>query len=200
MTNTAFDDHKHFTYGDYLKWPEDERWELIKGIAHNMTPAPSTVHQRLVLELGSQLRELLKGDKCEPFVAPFDVRLPENNETDDLIETVVQPDVVVVCDQAKIDKRGCRGAPDFVIEVVSPSTAVKDQVTKTALYEHHGVREYWIIHPIDGLLTIRILAENGRYPAPHMVELKDKVPVHALQELEIDLEPLGEIFKQAAEA
>lgn len=200
MTNTAFDHHHRFTYGDYLKWPENERWELIEGVAYNMTPAPSTVHQRIVGEIFTQLHISLKDKKCEPFIAPFDVRLPENDESDDLIETVVQPDVVVVCDPAKIDKRGCRGAPDFVVEVVSPSTAVKDQVTKTALYENHGVREYWILHPFDRLLTIRILDGNGRYPAPRMVELKENAPVHALQDVEIDLEPLGEISTQAAEA
>lgn len=200
MTNTAFDHQKHFTYGDYRKWSNDERWELIEGIAYHMTPAPSTVHQDIVGEIFAQLHAALKNKQCRPYVAPFDVRLPEGDESDDLIETVVQPDVLVVCDKAKIDKRGCRGAPDFVVEVISPYTSVKDQVTKTALYERHKVREYWTVHPIDRLLTIRILGDNGSYPKSRIMELKDNVEIETLQGLKIDLDPLGEICAPATEA
>ena len=89
--------------------------------------------------------------------APFDVRLPEGDEADDEIITVVQPDISVICDPAKLDNRGCRGAPDFIIEILSPATAGKDQIQKVALYEKHGVKEYWLVHPGDRLITVRLL-------------------------------------------
>jgi Uma2 family endonuclease len=99
-----------FTYADYLKWPEDERWELIDGVAYVMA-APGRLHQETVLELGAQVLQQLRGTSCKPYIAPFDVRLAQANETDDRIETVVQPDLAVICDKRKLDDKGCRGAP-----------------------------------------------------------------------------------------
>lgn len=199
MPNRAFDRPHLFTYGDYVKWPEEERWELIDGIAYNMTPAPSDLHQFLSAELMLQIGLFLRGKQCRVVSAPFDVRLPNAKEADDEVCTVVQPDILVVCDRSKIDKHGCRGAPDFIIEIISPSTGRKDQTVKTVLYEKHGVREYWILHPLDGLLTIRTLGEDGRYPAPRVVELKGTIAVETLPGLEINLDAVGALCDEAAD-
>jgi Uma2 family endonuclease len=157
-----------FTYGDYRQWPEDERWELIDGEAYAMSPAPTRTHQTILGEIFRQIANFLQDKPCQVYIAPFDVRLPERDESDDEIETVVQPDLVVVCDASKLDEKGCRGAPDWVIEVLSPSTASKDHVRKKSLYERHGVREYWLIHPVDHILTRYLL--EGKAFGPALIE------------------------------
>ncbi|MEK7812897.1 MAG: Uma2 family endonuclease, partial [Candidatus Desantisbacteria bacterium] len=144
---------ERFTYKDYLQWPDDERWELIDGVAYDMSPAPSRRHQEVVVELVSQFHNYLKDKPCQVYVAPFDVRLPEFDEDgagdhlDEDIETVVQPDIVIVCERGKLDDSGCKGSPDIVIEVLSPYTAKKDMITKYHLYERHRVKQYWIFDP-----------------------------------------------------
>ena len=177
-----------YTYGDYMDWPEEERWELIDGQAFDMSPAPLRRHQQISMELSRQIANFLQDKPCHVFAAPFDVRLPEKDESDRDVKSVVQPDIVVVCDTSKLDERGCRGAPDFIVEIVSPSTAAKDQIQKTALYEKHGVQEYWILHPADGILTIRRLGEDGKYGVPSIYEGKGGLALHIMPELEIDLD------------
>lgn len=118
----------------------------------------------------------------------FDVRLLEAGEADEEITTVVQPDVVIICDPAKLDDRGCRGAPDVIFEIISPATAVRDQIQKVAPYEKHGVKEYWLAHPLDRLVIIRLLGAEGRYGRPQMREAKGRLPVTTLPGLEIDLD------------
>lgn len=140
----AIEEHR-YTYADYVRWEGSERWELIDGEPYLMSPAPSSGHQELVSELLFQLRLFLRGQVCRALVSPIDVRLPKAAEADEAVDTVVQPDLVVVCDPAKIDRAGVKGAPDLVIEVISPSTAVHDEVLKLKLYEKAGVREYWIV-------------------------------------------------------
>ena len=121
MRNTQNKTDQKWTYTDYLTWPEGERWELINGVAYNMSPAPSRRHQELSGELFRQIANHLKGKQCKVYDAPFDVRLSTaGNESDNYIDTVVQPDIVVVCDPSKLDERGCKGAPDIVIEISSP--------------------------------------------------------------------------------
>ena len=120
-----------YTYGDYLSWPDEERWELIDGIPHSMSPAPSRVHQEISMELARQIANHLIGKNCRVYAAPFDVRLPKGGEKDEQIETVVQPDLVVVCDESKLDERGCKGPPDLIIEILSPHTAAKDMKITT---------------------------------------------------------------------
>lgn len=146
-----------FSYGDYVLWQGDDRWELIDGEAFCVSPAPRTAHQRILLEIGSQSRNALQGHRCQPFVAPFDVRLPEGSKADEKIKTVVQPDVVVICDPGKIDEKGARGAPDFVVEILSPATTSRDRVQKAALYERLGVRECWIADPDRKTIEVRVL-------------------------------------------
>ena len=170
---------KHYTYADYLTWPDDARYELIDGEAFLMAPAPLIEHQEVAGDVYHQLRNQLDGKPCRPYIAPVDVRLPRKEETDDAIDTVVQPDVLVVCDPSKIDRRGVRGAPDWLLEVLSPSTAAHDQIAKRRTYERAGVREYWLVHPGDRTLTVYVL-ETGQYGRPDIYELKDATPIGVL--------------------
>jgi Uma2 family endonuclease len=148
MQLSDLDVTKTYTYADYLKWTFDERLELIKGKIFNMTPAPSSNHQRLSIKLIRWIGNYLDGKSCELFSAPFDVRLPRrSSESDKTIITVVQPDICIICDPKKIDDRGCLGAPDIVIEILSPGNNKKELQNKYEVYEEAGVLEYWIIHP-----------------------------------------------------
>ena len=182
---------KHYTYADYLTWPDDARYELIDGEAFLMSPAPLVEHQEVAGEVYYQLRNQLDGQPCRPYIAPVDVRLPRADEADAAIDTVVQPDVLVVCDPHKIDRRGVRGAPDWVLEVLSPSTAAHDQIAKRRTYERAGVREYWLVHPGDRTLTVYLL-ENGRYGRPEIYELKDATPIGVLPGVSIAWDALSE--------
>ncbi|HWS13384.1 MAG TPA: Uma2 family endonuclease [Rhodocyclaceae bacterium] len=172
-------DDEHHTYGDYLTWPEDVRYELIDGVALLMAPAPLLEHQDVAGEVFFQVRRALEGQPCRAFMAPVDVRLPKADEADERIDTVVQPDVLVVCDPAKLDRRGVRGAPDWVLEVLSPATAGHDQVAKRRIYERAGVSEYWMVHPVDRVLTVYRLA-NGAYGRPDTQLLEGTTPVGVL--------------------
>lgn len=180
---------EYYTYRDYLSWPDDIRAELIDGVIYDMA-APLRVHQKISGELFRQIANFLADKSCEVYHAPFDVRLPEADEADDDISTVVQPDISVICDPEKLDERGCRGAPDFIAEIISPSTAAHDQIRKLSLYEKHGVKEYWIIDPTYKLLIIRTLKENGTYGIPMIYEGKGMMRVSVLPESEINLDTI----------
>ncbi len=143
-----------YSYGDYLSWADNGRYEIIEGVVYDMTPAPTPSHQRLLGKLYLKVAGFLEGKECEVFIAPLDVLLPEDDEPDEKVKTVVQPDLLVVCNAQKITSRGCRGAPDWVIEVLSPSTASKDQILKRRIYEKAGVREYWVVHPTDRTIMV----------------------------------------------
>jgi Uma2 family endonuclease len=175
----ALKDREHHSYRDYLGWPEDVRYELIDGEAYLMAPAPDLSHQDAAGEIYYQLRRALDGKRCRPFIAPVDVRLPRADEADDAIDTVVQPDVLVVCDPAKLDRRGVRGAPDWVAEVLSPSTASHDQIAKRRVYERAGVAEYWLVHPVDRVLTIYRL-DGAEYGKPDIRELAGESEIGVL--------------------
>lgn len=177
-------DHQHHTYADYLTWPEEERYELIDGVAYAMTPAPGRRHQEIVGEIFRQIADALDDHPGRVYVAPFDVRLPGGSEADEAIDTVVQPDLSVICDAAKLDDRGCRGAPEWVMEVISPSTASHDQVRKRDIYERAGVRELWLVHPIDGIVSIYVLTAGG-YGKPRVTELEGCLPSVVLPQVEI---------------
>jgi Uma2 family endonuclease len=196
LDNSDGQNDRKYTYGDYLTWPDDERWEIFEGVArrleYEMNASPASRHQDVLLELAYQFKIYLKGKFCKVFVAPFDVRFSRGNEKDGEIETVVQPDIVVVCDQAKIDEKGCRGVPDFIIEIVSPSTAKKDMIEKLNLYEKYGVREYWIIHPADRVVTVFVIGADGKYGRPVTYGGEDKVRVGIFSDLEIDLKGVFE--------
>lgn len=175
-----------YTYGDYAKWPDEERWELIDGVPYNMSPAPSCIHQKILGELHKQIAVYLTGKTCEVYIAPFDVRLPKGQENDEQIDTVVQPDLVV-CDRAKLDERGCKGAPDLVAEVLSPQTAGKDMKIKLALYERVGVKEYWLVDPNNKTVQVYQMETSGRYGRPGIYTGADQVKVGLFTDLVIDL-------------
>jgi Uma2 family endonuclease len=183
--NTAEKLLQKYTYADYTQWPEDERWELIDGVAYAMN-APLRIHQKVVSELGRQIGNYLQGKPCEVYVSPFDIRLPRKDEADAKVETVVQPDLSVICDQSKLDKLGCRGAPDWIVEVLSPSTTLKDMNTKRSLYEQHGVQEYWIIHPEDRWLMVYALDAQGRYGKPGVFGMDEPTALQLFPDLSID--------------
>jgi Uma2 family endonuclease len=183
-----------YNYADYLSWTWDEMVELINGKIYKMSPAPNTAHQKVSGELHLQIAYFLKGKKCKVFHAPFDVRLPNSNsETDnEKVTTVVQPDLCVICDPKKIDEKGCLGAPDWIIEILSPHTSAKDLNQKFDVYEKSGVKEYWVVHPFEQTILVYIL-ESGKYKATHRPFVKgDKLSPITLPELSIDLEEVFE--------
>ena len=163
-------DQHRFTYADYLQWPDGERWELIDGNAYAMPPAPTISYQTLVLNIAKQIDDALDGAPCRALIAPVDVLLPATDEADEQTTTVVQPDILVVCDPAKLTERNVRGAPDWIIEVLSPATARHDHLTKRALYERAGVREYWLVHPVDRVVTLYTL-KDGLYGGPEIADM-----------------------------
>ena len=176
------------TYADYLTWGEDERWELIDGQAHDMTPAPAPRHQLLLGELFLQVRSAIGRGPCQVFLAPFDVRLPDGEDHSDLaIRSVVQPDLSIIRDAAKIDRAGCVGAPDLVAEILSPSTAYKDQTAKLSLYERHGVRECWLLNPERNTVLVYLLEAGGGFGKPSEYRSGERLPATAVPGLEVDL-------------
>jgi len=187
MVESAKRPDNKYTYADYLSWNDNERWELIEGTAHNMTPAPSRVHQEVSAALLSKFYGYLKEKSCKVYAAPFDVRLPFENEKDEDIKTVVQPDIVVECDKSKLDDRGCKGAPDLIIEITSPTTSRLDLKDKFNLYEKAGVREYWIADPIGKTVMVFKRGEEGRYDRPDMYAEEDEIQVGIFKDLKVDL-------------
>lgn len=193
MGNPAREPAEHFTYRHYLTWPDEERWELIDGIAWAMSPAPLTVHQELLTRLFGRLSACLSGKPCRLFVAPFDVLLPSSGEADEEVDTVVQPDLLVYCDAAKITRRGGRGAPDFIIEILSPRSAKKDFGEKFELYEKRGVREYWIVDPAAKAIHAWALGPDGSYGEERIVEEAESLGSVALAGFEVDA---GGLFRE----
>ena len=177
----------HYTYADYCAWDEEMRYELIDGIVYAMSPSPSQAHQTIVGRLFRKIGDFLDGRSCQIFIAPFDVRL--NAESGD--DTVVQPDLLVVCDKSKLDGKACVGAPDMVIEVLSQGTARRDRLEKFRLYEKAGVREYWIVDYDDSTIHVHIL-DNGRYYTQVFGE-RDNLHIHVLEGCVINL---SEVFAE----
>jgi Uma2 family endonuclease len=185
MTISKRDTHYH-TYADYLEWSRTYGDELIDGTAYvREPPSPTRSHQEIVGELHRQAANALQDKLSRVYIAPFDVRLPKSTEEDDKVDTVVQPDVFIVSDLKKVDARGVRGAPDWVAEVLSPSTATHDQTLKLAAYERAGVGEVWLIDPIDLTLAIYRL-EAGCYGRATVLELKGRTELTAVPGVTID--------------
>lgn len=184
MDSTAEKLNKKFTYVDYLSWPEEERWEIINGQAYAMTPAPSIRHQKIVGKFYVKLENNLSGKQCIPFVAPTDVVLDDFN--------VVQPDILVVCDPAKITEANIQGSPDLIIEVISPSTTLKDRREKRVLYEHFRVREYVLVYPEDGIIE-RYYLSDRKFFGPDLLNWDEILHLHIFSDLAINL---WEIFEK----
>ena len=180
-----------FTYADYMTWDDDQRWELIDGQAFCMTPAPARLHQEWLGNLFSKFHVFLAGKPCKVYISPFDVRFSEHPDaSDEDIDTVVQPDMVVFCDKSKLDDRGAKGAPDLLVEILSPGTSKRDITIKFELYQRHGVKEYWILYPNEKLLQLYRLGEDKKYGSPQVFGPGESVQVAMLGELEISLDDL----------
>lgn len=187
---SAIDFSEQYTYADYLSWTEEDRWEIISGHPYNMSPAPGRRHQAVLGRLHGKFFKFFDTHPCDVYIAPFDVRLSEDHSDDHLVENVVQPDLSVFCDADKLDDKGAIGAPDLVVEVLSPSTAAKDMKTKLLLYQKFGVREYWLVDTEKNTLERMTLDAEGRYN-PGMVFDNASIAESAIfPELKIELEPL----------
>ncbi len=157
--------NKRYTYADYLSWRFEETVELIRGKIYRMSPTPSGSHQEISGNIHGLIWNYLSDKPCKVFSAPYDVRLPlpPDQQTDHKIDTVVQPDICVICDLSKLDEKGCLGAPDWVIEILSKGSSRKDLNEKFDLYQHAGVKEYWIVHPYEGTILVYHLNDKQEY-------------------------------------
>ena len=182
----ALDLKKRYTYADYLTWADDKVRELVDGFIKMMSPKPRPIHQRVSASLIIELGLFLKKNKCSCRVYPeIDVRLPINGEKEDGdIYNVVSPDISVICDPSKIDDKGCLGAPDMVVEIQSFSTAKYDLTTKYDLYESSGVKEYWVVFPMEKGIEVFLLQPDGKYDEGTKYE-DGKIPVHIFDGCEI---------------
>jgi len=175
-----------YSYADYIKWTFQERVELIKGKIFKMAPAPSRKHQKISMNLSGIIAPFLKDKPCEAYHAPFDVRLP-NDLSDEAnnIYSVVQPDLCIICNHAILDAQGCNGAPDIVIEILSPGTKQKDLNQKYALYEENRIKEYWVIYPIEEVVHLHTINESGKYASPTQYTLDSAITSPTLPHLKI---------------
>ncbi|MBS3964566.1 MAG: Uma2 family endonuclease [Methylomonas sp.] len=183
-----------YSYADYMTWQLSETVELIKGKISLMAPAPNVDHQRLSMYLSSQLFNYSRHKSCQVFAAPFDVRLYDRRKSllaNQEIFTVVQPDICVICDPDKLDEQGCNGAPDWIIEIVSKSSAKKDAQIKSALYAESGVQEYWLVFPYETLIQQFVLNAQGQYQLHCSFAANDLANSYLFPDLSIDL---GELF------
>ena len=176
---------KTYTYADYLLWQFQERVELIKGFILKMSPAPNMIHQTVVNNITGIFYINFKGKPCRVFQAPFDVRLPIPSAKKN--STVVQPDLCIICDESKLDARGCNGTPDLMVEIISPNNSKHDVHTKFNLYLEAGVKEYWIIEPNDKIIFVYTLINNEFIGLKPQVE-GEKIKSPLFPELDIDLE------------
>lgn len=179
-------EEKKHTYADYLTYPDNERWEIINGAPY-MQSAPTWQHQSISRELTLQFGEYLRNHKCQLFVAPFDLRLPEAEEKEDDVTNVYQPDLLVICDKSKLKGTGYYGVPSLVIEILSPSTLKNDRLLKFNVYEKVGVKEYWIVEPDTKLVSVFILQDNHRYGRTELYTETDNVEVSIFPDLKIEL-------------
>lgn len=177
-----------YSYADYLTWQFEEAVELIRGkIFKKAAAAPKRIHQRVSVKLVSKFYHFLEGQKCQVYDAPFDVRFPKGSKEDHKIHDVVQPDICVICDPEKLDDRGCLGAPDLIVEILSPGNSKTELKHKYSLYESHGVREYWIIHPENQDLLIYTLVD-GKYITTGLLTSGDVVESTVIEGFNLDLE------------
>ncbi|GHT64799.1 hypothetical protein FACS1894110_05210 [Spirochaetia bacterium] len=192
MSSNALEyEDQHYTYADMLEWDESLRAEIIDGEVYMMAP-PSRFHQKIHRYLFTPLSVFLMGKPCEVYSAPFGVRLfPKDDLSDD---TVVEPDIVVVCDHSKLDDQGCNGAPDLVIEILSPSNTQRDRIVKFRKYLAAGVREYWVVDPVQKTAEVHIL-NKGQYVTT-VYDAADEVPVTVLPGCSIKL---GDVFSTGSD-
>lgn len=188
VVNEPFSAYGTYSYADYLTWDIDYMVELIKGkVFKQAAAAPRRIHQEIAALMITRLTNHLKGKRCKAYIAPFDVRLPVRSKKNEDIFTVVQPDICVVCDPSKLDEMGCVGAPDLIMEILSPGSNSKELKNKYEVYEESGVNEYWIIHPSEKTLLIYTLLDK-KYVPSRLFTLGDKVKSKAINGFEMDLD------------
>ena len=176
-----------YTFADCLTWEENERIEIINGEAVMMAP-PSRIHQKISVSITSQLYNFLEGKKCEVYPAPFGVRLFEKDgDSPEDVDTMVEPDISVVCDSSRLDKHGCKGAPDMVVEILSPSTQRHDRLVKLGLYQRARVREYWIVNPEDQTVQVMLLDDGGVLQLHEVYDRQSVAKVNVLDGCFIEL-------------
>lgn len=177
-----------YTWADVLTWDEIGHIEIINGEAY-MAALPTKAHQDILMALSAQLYNFLEGKKCRVYPAPFGVRLFEKGgDTPEDVDTVVEPDISVVCDHGKLDEHGCKGAPDLVMEILSPSTQRHDRLVKLNLYQRAGVREYWIVNPEDSTVQVMLLNESGVLQPHEVYDRKGIAKVNVLNGCFLELE------------
>ena len=189
MENLAYEikmEEKEYTYEDLLNMEDENRYEIIDGKLFLMS-SPSTIHQEIAGELFVQLKQFFKDKKCKPFIAPLDVRI-SGERIDKKVKNVVQPDLMVICDNNKIDEKGICGVPDFVIEIMSPNNQVHDTVRKYQLYLKYGVREYWLISPMDKKIFTCVL-DNQRYDVEEY-KIEDEIKSKIFKDLALSLKEI----------
>jgi Uma2 family endonuclease len=190
MDPLNLDFNKRYTYADYLTWMDDVRRELYDGFVQLMTPAPSMKHQEVSVNFTRLFANYLFRKSCKIYHAPSDVRLPKSEQTksDEQIYTIVQPDLFVVCNLSKIDNNSCLGAPDFIIEIISPKNSQRDTRDKFNIYQEHGVHEYWIVNPNDENVTVFVLDDKSKFQFRGIYAGDDKIPVNIFNgDLKVDL-------------
>ncbi len=185
MQFSDLDLNKSYTYADYLKWQFEERVELIKGKIFKMSPAPNFAHQKISMNISGMFWSFLKGKNCQVITAPFDVKLMIKGAKNQEIITIVQPDVCVICDETKIDSSGCNGAPDLVVEILSPSNNKKELKNKYEIYEEAGVQEYWVVFPPERAIQIFTLHE-GKYSGSRYFFAGDQLTSGVLPGFSVD--------------
>ncbi len=180
-----------YTYADYTTWQFSEYIELIKGKIFRMSPAPALKHQRISWRMSGLVWEALRNKSCQAFAAPFDVRLYTKNKKGVSTKTVVQPDLCVICDTTKLDEQGCDGAPDLIVEILSPGNTKKEMRDKFDVYEDAGVQEYWLVHPTEKNVIVYILNEQGKYVGSRPYTDEDIIATPIIPALQMNL---SEVF------
>ncbi|MFW0716865.1 Uma2 family endonuclease [Pedobacter sp. N23S346] len=177
-----------YSYADYLNWLFQDRVELIKGKIFKMSPAPSRVHQEISREIFHPLVSYLKNQNCKAYSAPFDVRFPKESNADQDVYTVLQPDICVICDKSKLDDRGCIGAPDLIVEILSPGNTKVELLHKYQVYQEFGVKEYWVVSQSDQSILIYTLNEHGKFQPSKIFTLSEKITSTVLLGFELALD------------
>jgi Uma2 family endonuclease len=184
---------KTYNYKDYMMYNENEKIEIIDGKIYDMSPAPSRIHQKIIMELSAEIRNYIKDNNgsCEVYPAPFDVILKNDDENIEDSKNIIQPDISVICDKNKLTDSGCTGSPDMIIEVVSPHNPNNDFIRKLNLYDKYKVKEYWIVNPMKKNALVYKLDDKGAYGMPDIYTFQDTVKVGIYDELEIDFNLLN---------
>ena len=185
-------ENKIYTYADYKNGSEGERIEVIGGHVYDMSPAPSRIQQGIISELFIKIGNYIKSNHspCKVYPAPFDVLLTDEKDIDNC-KNIVQPDISIICDKSKLTDKGCVGAPDLIIEVVSPFNPSNDYVRKLSLYEQFKVREYWVINPMNENIIVYRLDKNMHYTIPEIYSFNDTIKIGIYNNLKIDFKDLN---------